>query len=774
VGSEGTCALTLAATLRLVDDPPERRVVALGYEDVYTAADHVPEVLGFEPLAVEGMDRVLYDHVRDKHLPQRKYLDLLPAGNGWLLVELGSHHRDELEGRARRLCETLLALPRPPRQASIIDARDAQAHLWKVREAGLGATAFVPGRPDAWPGFEDSAVPPERLGAYLRDLRALFERYDYHPALYGHFGAGCVHCRVNFDLTTQGGIARYRAFMRDAVELCAGKYGGSISGEHGDGQARGELLQQMFGDELVGAFREFKSIWDPDGKMNPGRVVDARPLDRDLRLGAGYAPWQPPTHFRFPDDGGSMAHATLRCVGVGKCRRQHGADADDDTMCPSFMVTHEEKHSTRGRAHLLWEMMRNGATATAESWQDEAVKDALELCLSCKGCKGDCPVNVDIATYKAEFLSHYHAGKLRPRHAYAFGLIDRWARLAALAPGWVNLVTQLPGLRSLARVAAGITPERALPRFAPQTFRAWFEQRAPSPQHGQRVLLWPDTFNNYFYPDTARAAVRVLEQLGFQVAIPREILCCGRPLYDYGFLVRAKRYLERVLAVLAPELEAGTPIVVLEPSCCAVFRDELPALLPERADARKLAEQALLLSELVARRGLDGLPQLNRTALVQGHCHHKAVMRFEDESAVLKALGLDAEVLASGCCGLAGSFGFERDKYAVSHACGERVLFPRVRDASDQALIIADGFSCRTQIEHGTGRRALHLAEVMALAIDVGPEGPPRSERPETAWMAERDRVARRSMWRAAIGSALVLGMLLLARRKPRGRWPSR
>ncbi|HEX4473859.1 MAG TPA: FAD-binding and (Fe-S)-binding domain-containing protein, partial [Polyangiaceae bacterium] len=571
VGSEGTCVTMLEATVRLVPAYPERVVVAMGYNDVYSAGDHIAEVLEFEPLAVEGMDERLYQHVVKKHMRQEKYLDLLPGGKGWLLVQIGSNDLEEAMSRAHRLAERVRKTSEPPLEIKLITSPEEQKFIWDVRESGLGATAFVPGEPDTWPGFEDSAVHPEQVGEYLRDLRRLFEKYGYDPSLYGHFGQGCIHCRIDFDLTSVEGVRKYRAFLEEAARLVTKKYNGSISGEHGDGQSRGELLEVMFGAELVQAFREFKAIWDPDGKMNPGRVVDARPFDADLRLGPAYDPDQPETHFKFPDDGGSFAHATLRCVGVGKCRRLNGS-GEQDTMCPSFMVTREEKHSTRGRTHLLWEMLRGDGTPIRGRFRDDGVKESLDLCLSCKGCKGDCPVNVDVATYKAEFLSHYYEGRLRPRHAYAFGLIDRWAKLGSVIPGLVNLLTQAPGTQSVAKFLAGMARERTIPTFAPQTFRSWFEARPRRSGNGPKVVVWPDTFNNHFYPETARAAVEVLEHLGFDVAIPSEILCCGRPLYDYGMLDQAKAYLEKILTVLRPHIDAGTPIVVLEPSCCAVFR----------------------------------------------------------------------------------------------------------------------------------------------------------------------------------------------------------
>jgi hypothetical protein len=479
-------------------------------------------------------------------------------------LELGADKKHDAIELAYQVMAMLKSKPDAPQMKLYTEEPDIE-HIWAVRESGLGATAFVPGERDTWPGWEDSAVPPEKLGGYLRELRALYNKYGYHPALYGHFGQACVHCRVDFDLLTEKGIRTWKSFMEEATDLCV-KYGGSLSGEHGDGQARGEFLYKMFGEELLQAFREFKSIWDPDWKMNPGKVIEPYRIDENLRLGAGYQPWQPETHFKFPEDGGRFAHAALRCVGIGKCRRKNGKNAEDDTMCPSFMVTHEERHTTRGRAHHLWEML-NG-NVIANGWRDENVKEALDLCLACKGCKGDCPVNVDMATYKAEFLSHYWEGRLRPRYAYAFGLIDQWARLASMAPGFANLFTQLPVLRTVAKKISGMPLERSIPAFAAETFREWFGKRQPQNQYGPPVVLWADTFNNYFLPETAQAAVEVLEHFGYRVQVPRQHLCCGRPLYDYGFLDTAKKYLNRILDALAADIDAGTPMVVLEPSCC--------------------------------------------------------------------------------------------------------------------------------------------------------------------------------------------------------------
>jgi FAD/FMN-containing dehydrogenase len=434
VGSEGTCVTVLESTCRLVESPPERVLLVIAWPDIYQCADHVPEIMAHRPIGLEGIDDLLVEYTRRKGI-NSEGLALLPQGGGWLLVEFGANTRQEAEGQASRLMENLSRAPNPPQMHLFTDKQMAK-RVWEVRESSLGVISYVPGEALTWEGWEDSAVAPEKLGNYLRDLRKLMDSYGYRGTLYGHFGHGCVHNRMNFDLETREGIAHYRKFVEEAADLVV-SYGGSLSGEHGDGQARAELLPKMFGPELVEAFREFKSIWDPEWKMNPGKVVQPYRLDENLRLGAGYQPWDPQTHFKFPQDQGSLAHATLRCVGVGKCRRDEGG-----VMCPSFRVTREEEHSTRGRAHLLWEMAKGDVIQ--DGWHSEEVKSSLDLCLSCKGCKSDCPVGVDVATYKAEFLSHYYEGRLQPRNAYAFGNIDIWARLASNAPGLVNLATQLP------------------------------------------------------------------------------------------------------------------------------------------------------------------------------------------------------------------------------------------------------------------------------------------------------------------------------------------
>ena len=607
-----------------------------------------------------------------------------------------------------------------PPSMKLFDDDEQEKQLWEVRESGLGATAFVPGLPDNWPGWEDSAVPPEKVGPYLRDLQALFHKYGYDQvSVYGHFGQGCIHCRIPFDLYSAEGLKNYHAFDEAAADLVI-SYGGSLSGEHGDGQSRAELLPKMFGDQVMGAMREFKRIFDPDNKMNPGKVVDAYPILSNLRLGSDYEPWEPDTHFKFPSDNGSFARATLRCVGVGKCRREDGG-----TMCPSYQSTREEMHATRGRAHLLFEMLR-GETLK-RSWRDEHVKESLDLCLSCKGCKGDCPVKVDIATYKAEFLSHYYEGRLRPIHAYVFGLISQVSRFVFAVPYLrvlANFATQAPGLRDAFKAVVGIAPERRMPPFAAQSFKEWFVARGVKNEGKTQVLLWPDTFNNYFHPTTAQAACEVLESAGFQVTIPGQFLCCGRPLYDYGMLDTAKSWLREIMDALRPQLQDGTPIIVLEPSCATVFRDELENLFPADQDAQRLHDQTFLLSEFLCKQENYQPPQLHRKAVVHGHCHHKSVLKMHDEIEILRKMGMEFNELDSGCCGMAGAFGFEKgEHYDVSLKCGERVLLPATREADASTLLITDGFSCREQIAQTTDRHALHLAEVLHLAQTQGESG---------------------------------------------------
>ncbi len=758
IGSESTLVFILEATLRLVYSPPVRSLLVLGYPSIFEAADHVMEILEAHPIGLEAIDHYLVQNMGHKGLHTGD-LRFLPEGKGWLLVEFGGETRAESDAKAASLMARLKKDRRAP-STKLYDDPAEEKLVWQIRESGLGATAFVPGEPVTWEGWEDSAVPPPQLGRYLRELKKLYEKHGYVGALYGHFGQGCLHTRINFDFKTAEGIANYRRFMHEAARLCV-SLGGSLSGEHGDGQSRAELLSIMYGPEIIQAFNEFKAVWDPLNRMNPGKVVYPYRIDENLKHGLDYRPPQLKTHFKFGEEGG-WAGAVDRCVGVGECRRE-----STGTMCPSYMVTHEEKHSTRGRSRMLFEMLQGQVFDTG--WKSEEVFDALDLCLSCKGCKGECPVNVDMATYKAEFLSHYYEGRARPRHAYAMGLIFWWAQLASKAPHLVNFVTQTPGLSNLAKAIGGISQHRRMPKFANRTFKDWFRARPPRNQGAPDVVLWADTFNNYFHPRTAQAAVEVLEAAGFHVQVPRETLCCGRPLYDYGMLDAAERLLVQTMDALKPALRSGTPLVGLEPSCVAVFRDELRNLFPDDADAERLTRQTYTLAEFLDKKATHyRLPKMYRKAILHGHCHHKAVMKLTSEQRILKAMGLEVETLDSGCCGMAGSFGFEAGKYDISMKCGERVLLPAVRRAPKDTLILADGFSCKEQIAQATGRRGLHIAQVLQMAMREsvhGPEGkyPERGyERPE----GDEQQDGGAGRWLAlAAGGAIAAGTIYMARR---------
>jgi FAD/FMN-containing dehydrogenase/Fe-S oxidoreductase len=705
VGSESSCALWLEAAVRLVPSPPKRALVVCAYDDRFAAGDHVAEILALDPIGLEGFDSTLVENMKRKG---RHGDDIaqLPDGRAWLLVEFGGETQDEANERAEAAQRTLKRHHGAP-VIEIFEDPVKQDQVWAVRKSGVGDSR-VPGELDTWPGWEDAAVPPDRLGEYLREFDQLIQRHGYHSEYHGHFGQGCIHTRIDFDVKTAHGVANMRAFMEEATDLVV-KYGGSISGEHGEGQSRAELLGRMYPRQVIDAFVEFKRIWDPAGMMNPGKGAGAAltgyRLDENLRLGPGYRPPPVQTYFSFSRDHGSFAEATERCFGVGQCRQLDGS-----TMCPSFMATRDERYTTRGRTRLLFEMLQG--EAIHDGWHDEEIKESLDLCLACKGCRGDCPVHVDVATYKAEFFAHYYERRLRPLSAYALGLIPVWARLAAHTPRLANMMASLAPVKRL----AGITRHRELPKFARQTFRDWFEARGgPARPDAPRVVLWPDTFTNHFQPRVGQAAVQVLEHEGFCVELTPDGVCCGRPLFDFGMLKIAKRFARRNLDLLGPLLSDGATIVGLEPSCIAAFRDETGDLCPQDEDARRLAAQTKTLAEFLRAGGYEP-PKLSRPAIVQGHCHHKAIMGLDAERALLEAMGVEWGTEDWGCCGMAGSFGYEDHKYDISMKVGERHVLPAVRSAPD-ALVIADGFSCRSQVKQGAGREALHTAEVIALAL---------------------------------------------------------
>ncbi len=759
VGSEGTCANIVSATLNLTASPPFRVLIVLGFRDPFIAADAVPLALDHKPIGLEGFDFLLVDFMRRKGLALRD-LDRLPDGVGFLLVEMGAWSAEEARAKAESVARASQSWPSPP--AAHICTPEEAASVWRVRESALGAMVFVPGEPDRFEGWEDAAVPPAQLGNYLRAITKLMAEYGFRSPLYGHYGQGCVHTRINFDFSTPKGIATFREFIDRAADVVL-SFGGSLSGEHGDGQARAALLPKMFGPELVEAFREFKRIWDPDNRMNPGKLSDAvRVYDptENLRhaIGAG-APFSSTNggapgpshlgtrdlHFAFAKDNGSLARATERCVGVGSCRNTVGG-----VMCPSYRATGEEQHSTRGRAHLLWEML-SGALRD-EGFQSHAVHEALDLCLSCKACKSECPVQVDMAAYKSEFLAQRYKGRLHPLHHYIFGFADRLARYGSLAPALTNAILTGRFTSPLIKRIAGVAQERQLPRLAPKTFQQSRKsstnliQKAAPPQvvgapgpsplgtgdstkddFPKSVLLWPDTWNNYYHPQSLQAAETVLALAGFNVETPAGHICCGRPLYDFGLLSSARSYLAKVLDRMTPQIDAGLPFVFLEPSCASVFKDELLELFPNDPRAKRLSEKVWLFADFLAARAPDFVSGHCKNALdgtqilIHGHCHHKAVFGGPgSEIALLRQAGAAVELIQAGCCGMAGPFGFEADKFEVSKIIANQDLLPAVQSAAPNTIVVTDGFSCREQIDQLAQIKALHFAEVLAHSCRSG------------------------------------------------------
>lgn len=673
-GSEGTLGVVTEATVRLVPLPADPVLVVLGYADESAAAEAAAGLLVHEPLTVEGMAA---DLVRGGAAG-------LPEGGAWLFCEVDG------EGAARRLVRAADAV-----DAALVSDPAGQRALWRIREDAAGTATRMPDGAAAWPGWEDCAVPPARLGAYLREFRSLLAEFGLRGTPYGHFGDGCVHVRIDFDLWTGKGVRDFRRFSEAVADLVVA-HGGSLSGEHGDGQARAELLPRMYGEELVGLFGAVKDVWDPDGGLNPGMLVRPKRLDEGLRFEG------------LPLVG--VGREAARCVGVAKCRVE-GPSSGATVMCPSYRATGEEKHSTRGRARLLHEMAL-GEVIT-DGWRSEEVREALDLCLSCKGCRSDCPVGVDMAAYKAEFLDRHYTGRpfARPRSHWTMGGLPRWLDLFGRG---VNTATRLPFAARL----AGVTPERALPRVADRTFVSWFGERGS--RRPPAITLWPDTFTNHLAPEVGRAAVRVLEDAGLGVVLPPGRVCCGLTYVSTGRLGAARKVMRRTLDVVGG---AGGPLVVLEPSCAAALRTDLPELLPDDPRAAGLASRVVTFAEALETLAPDWTPpRLDRPVTGQTHCHQHAVLGDGPDRRLRARAGLTGE-LPGGCCGLAGNFGFEPDHYAVSVACAEDQLLPALRTAPEGAEILADGFSCRTQIGDLTAGRARHLAEVLAEGLEEGREG---------------------------------------------------
>ncbi|MGW2653367.1 FAD-binding and (Fe-S)-binding domain-containing protein [Streptomyces sp. NPDC001478] len=730
-GSEGTLGVVTEAVVRLVEAPAARALAVLGYTDETAAAEAAPGLLPHHPLTVEGMAADLVPDAAG-----------LPRGGAWLFAETGGATPAEARAHAERLVRA--AAPDTVGAAVVTDPAGQRA-LWRIREDAAGTATRMPdgggtsrgsaaGRGgEAWPGWEDCAVPPARLGGYLREFRALLAQHGLRGAPYGHFGDGCIHVRIDFDLLTAPGVARFRAFSEDQAALVVA-HGGSLSGEHGDGQARAELLPRMYGDELVALFARFKDLWDPDGGMNPGILARPARLDDNLRFAV--LPREPvDVAFGYPHDGGDFSAAVRRCVGVAKCRTEQATGPS--VMCPSFRATGEEAHSTRGRARLLHEMLAGDAGGViTDGWRSTEVRDALDLCLSCKGCRSDCPVGVDMATYKAEFLHHHYRGRLRPAAHYALGSLPRWLRLAAPLAGPLNALARVRPLAALAKRLAGIAPERDIPPLARETFTRWLNRRWGKGtfilSNDQVARFWPDTFTEHLTPEVGRAAVRVVEAAtGRRVMTAARGVCCGLTYVSTGRLDRARAVMRRTLDRM--EHTMGDPMVVLEPSCAATLRTDLPELLPDDPRAARLAATVRTLAEYLEAYAPDWEPpRTDRPVTGQTHCHQHAVLGDAADRRLRERMGLTGE-LEGGCCGLAGNFGFERGHWDVSAACAEDRLLPALRAAPPDAEILADGISCRTQLRQLAGVRAKHLAELLAEGLEGttadGPEGPTRGRR---------------------------------------------
>ncbi|WP_329065013.1 FAD-binding and (Fe-S)-binding domain-containing protein [Streptomyces sp. NBC_01429] len=702
-GSEGTLGVVTEASLRLVEAPAARALAVLGYPDESAAAEAAAGLLPYGPLTVEGMAEDLVTGGHD-----------LPRGGAWLFVETGGASPAEARAAAGTILRAADAL-----DAAVVTDPAGQRALWRVREDAAGTATRMPDGSEAWPGWEDCAVPPARLGPYLRDFRALLAEHGLRGTPYGHFGDGCIHVRIDFDLLTDDGVRRFRRFSEETATLVVA-HGGSLSGEHGDGLARAELLPRMYGDELVALFGRFKDIWDPAGGMNPG--VLARPDRLDDQLRFAVLPREPvAVAFGYPHDGpdgGDFARAVSRCVGVAKCRVA-GPGSGTQVMCPSFRATGEERHSTRGRARLLHEML--AGEVVTDGWRSTEVRDALDLCLSCKGCRSDCPVGVDMATYKAEFLHHHYAGRIRPAAHYTMGLLPVWLRAAAPFARALNAAARVRPLAAVAKRLGGIAPERTIPPLATETFGRWLRGRGRQPggTGGPTVVLWPDTFTEHLSPQVGKAAVRVMEAAGLRVVVPPSArVCCGLTHVSTGQLDRARTVMRRTLDVLEPALDKGLPVVVLEPSCAAALTTDLPELLGDDPRSARLAASVRTFARALEEYAPGWTPpRVDRPVTGQTHCHQHAVLGDDAERRLRERAGLTGE-LSGGCCGLAGNFGFERGHYEVSVACAEDQLLPAVREgAGANAEVLADGYSCRTQLEQLGGHRARHLAEVLAEAL---------------------------------------------------------
>ncbi len=709
VGSEGTLGVVVEAKLSLVPLPEAKAVLAIQFSDLLEALQAAPVVLAHHPSAVEVMDRFILDHTRQSPALDRLRQTFIEGDPAALLcVEFYADRAEDLPSRLLALERELVERRLGYRYHHALDAA-AQASIWSLREAALGLSMAMKGDAKSLSFVEDTAVAPERLRDYIERFLALVRRHGTDAGVYAHASVGCLHVRPVVNLKTEGGIRQFEAIARGSADLVL-EFGGALSGEHGDGLVRSPFMEQMFGPELYAAFRSIKQTFDPHGILNPGKIVDAPPLTSNLRYGTAYQTRKPVTYFDYTEYGG-LAGAVEMCSGLGVCRKTL-----DGTMCPSFMATREEAHSTRGRANAL-RLAMSGELREA-GLGEEGVHSVLDLCLECRACKAECPVGVDVARFKSEFLADYWRRRGTPLRARVLGNVHRIAAWgSALAPV-SNVLARSAVARWINDAVLGIDKRRRPPRWSRRTFERQFRARAGAA--GARVTIFNDTFTNYYNPDVGMAGANVLTRLGFGVDLGSNV-CCGRPLISQGLLDAACRHAALNTDRLFPLAARGEPLLFFEPSCLSAIREDVPALLRDERQqkARLVAERALLFEEFLEQQCQAGRARLDlhrgpSRILLHGHCHQKSMGKVASARALLNRVP-DATVvdLDAGCCGMAGSFGYAREHFDVSRAVGERRLLPAARQLGPDDVLVASGVSCRHQVADFTGVRAMHAAELL-------------------------------------------------------------